>query len=522
MSRLTSVVRVGLGILRHLWPAYVLASILILYGFGWGLPDNQYQNLSFHADENAIVGGIRGMQFPRLYPGFFAWGTAVFYQVWAIQGIVTLHHLVQLPGDALYLIGRATVYVYALGTLTLTFVLGRRLFGDATGRMAATTLAVMPGFVQSSHYFKTDVPTTFWLVAALLAAYQTLTSRRALYVGLLGLLLGYAASTKYTSIVVFPVGLAAIWMARPLALSFPRAVLLYLAAVGVGFLVGTPYAVLRPQEIINAALDHADLSATVANSASPIGAPAWLDYIIRVLPLSATLTLAMLAAAGLLWSLLRFDRRLLLVWAFVICYFGYLSVDNYRMVRYTVPLLPFVALFIAYLGSCLNRAKLTRVLGSIGGIAVIGYAFLFSFSYVQVMAEVDPRIQASQWIATHIPTTEPVLVEDTSPTDSPRFDTFGYTSIQVDYRADRVRHATGSSYLLVSEYATRPFGRVTTATDAEEQAFWSLVATDFVEVARFENSQRLLWLDSKKDPASITHDWLQPNPRITLYQRVGG
>ncbi len=447
IGRLISVLPFVLEIIRNLWPAYLLASILILYGIGWGLPDNPYQNLSFHADENAIVGGIRGMQFPTLYPGFFAWGTALFYQVWAIQGVLSLHHLLQLPGDAIYLMGRATVYVYALGTITLIFGLGRKLIGTATGRMAATTLAVLPGFVQSSHYFKTDVPTTFWLVAAVLAAYQTLTSRRALYVAFMGLLIGYAVSMKYTSIVVFPVGLVAIWMSRSLAVSFPRAVLLYAAAVIVGFLVGTPYAVVRPDLIVNAGVDHADL---------------------------------------------------------------------------TVPLLPLVALFIAYLGNCLSRGKLSRVLASIGGIAVVGYAFLFSLSYVQVMAEVDPRVQASQWIDTNIPKSEPVLVEDTSPTDSPRFDTFGYASVPVDFRAAILRKASSSAYLLVSEYATRPFGKAaTSATDAEQQEFWNFVATDFVEVAQFENSQKLLWLDSKNDLSSITHDWLQPNPRITIYRRVG-
>src|SRR5260370_27061727 len=108
---------------------------------------------------------------------------------------------------------------------------------------------------------------------------------------------------KYTSIVVFPVRLVAIRMSRSLALSFPRAVLLYAAAIVVGFLVGTPYAVVRPDLILHAGLDHADLYATIANSASPLGAPAWLDYPIRVLPLSATLTLAVLAGAGLVWSL---------------------------------------------------------------------------------------------------------------------------------------------------------------------------------------------------------------------------
>ncbi len=41
-----------LPVLRTLLPAYALASILILYGFHWGLPVDIYQDKSFHDDEN--------------------------------------------------------------------------------------------------------------------------------------------------------------------------------------------------------------------------------------------------------------------------------------------------------------------------------------------------------------------------------------------------------------------------------------------------------------------------------------
>src|SRR5713101_313576 len=40
-----------LEIFKHLWPAYLLASFLILCGFHWSLP-NAYQDKSFQADEN--------------------------------------------------------------------------------------------------------------------------------------------------------------------------------------------------------------------------------------------------------------------------------------------------------------------------------------------------------------------------------------------------------------------------------------------------------------------------------------
>src|SRR5579864_3301812 len=58
---------------REVWPAYLLASILILYGFHWGLP-NAYADKSFQADENAAVWATGQIHFPSFNPRWFAFG----------------------------------------------------------------------------------------------------------------------------------------------------------------------------------------------------------------------------------------------------------------------------------------------------------------------------------------------------------------------------------------------------------------------------------------------------------------
>jgi hypothetical protein len=299
-----------------------------------------------------------------------------------------------------------------------------------------------------------------------------------------------------------------------------HAIAIFCLAMAVGFFFGTPYAALRPDAVIDAALDHSVLSANVGNSASPLGAPAWVDYTIRVLPLATTPIVSVLAAAGLVASLVTRDARMLLLWLAIPAYYLYIAQDNFRQVHYTVPLLPILALFIGYLAYRLNRNRITRVAVTIVSVGALGLAFLFSLSYVQAMAQVDPRVQASEWIAANVPSSQPVLLEDTSPSDAPRFFSFGYQTIDVDRRAQRLRDAPDSEFLVVCEHASRQFGLITSASVAEEQEFWNTVSTDFVEVARFENSQKLLWIDSKYDPWSITHDWIWPNPRITVFKRV--
>src|SRR5579864_4203811 len=83
------------GVVRQVWPAYLLASTLILCGIGWGLMDNpqprapNYTPTSFNADENAVVWAVQHMTFPTLYPRWLHWGTAFFYQVYGANAAVS-------------------------------------------------------------------------------------------------------------------------------------------------------------------------------------------------------------------------------------------------------------------------------------------------------------------------------------------------------------------------------------------------------------------------------------------------
>ena len=89
--------------------------------------------------------------------------------------------------------------------------------------MAATLYAVCPLAAQHGHFATVDVPATFWVTAALVAA---LTSRRWL---LIGILAGLAAATKYNAGLVLLAGVAAWTLSEKRALS---GLLLLLAGAG--------------------------------------------------------------------------------------------------------------------------------------------------------------------------------------------------------------------------------------------------------------------------------------------------
>ena len=116
-----------LEIVKQSWPAYLLASILILVGFHWSLP-SAYQDKSFQADENAAVWAVNQIHFPMFNPRWFPWGTGLFYQAYLLKLVFAGGGLVDVSDYWIILMGRLVVFASALGAISVLFLLGRKLF----------------------------------------------------------------------------------------------------------------------------------------------------------------------------------------------------------------------------------------------------------------------------------------------------------------------------------------------------------------------------------------------------------
>ena len=377
-------------------------------------------------------------------------------------------------------------------------------------------LAVLPGFVINAHYFKTDVPMTFWLLAATLAACRLMKTERISYLLVLGFLVGYATAMKYSAAAFVPAALVAIGLTslrrRPLAWTG------FLLLVAVGFAVGEPRVFFDFPEIVNAVRWVARLnSAGIPYVASRPSA--WLDYPLNVLPYAATLPMLLLMTAGLVWAMVRGGRRLLPIWAFLVCYYLLMSNDNTRLVRYAVPLLPFGAILVGGMISA-GRKSGTAWLAVVTLTVVSAcYAFVYSMSYVQAMSRVDPRVQATDWIERNLPRDVrlPVILTHYSNLPDLRFMKQANQVMLYDTVA---LSTTPSAYLVIAEPASR-FYREAKAFYPGQNEFLDFVDQHYEVVARFENSQRLFGIDSKAG-AHLSEDWLRPNPRITIFKRRDG
>jgi hypothetical protein len=201
---------------------------------------------------------------------------------------------------------------------------------------------------------------------------------------------------------------------------------------------------------------------------------------------------------------------------FLAAYYALLSIDNWRLVRYTVPILPCAALFLAAFVMAFRKRCVAWRLGVAVVSALIIYAFIFSLSYVRVMAATDPRIQASRWIDEHVPKPQVIPEVSTFFLQVPQIELIGYKKLDVGVSIADLQKAK-SPYLVVSEAATSPYFQ---AIDYYPKAkeFFRFIAANYSEVAHFENSQKLLFVDSKRG-SKMPEDWLHPNPRITILTR---
>ena len=137
----------------------------------------------------------------RLGPALVSWLPAE----WSLTadvlngaGRIEFHHLTA--------VGRALTAMFDVGTVLLTFALGRRLYGVVVGLLASAFLALTVLHIQLAHFFTSDPYLTFFTVAALytlvLAQDATTAARRRVYLLLAAAAIGLAVGSKFTAVLL--------------------------------------------------------------------------------------------------------------------------------------------------------------------------------------------------------------------------------------------------------------------------------------------------------------------------------
>jgi hypothetical protein len=383
------------------------AVFLRFAGLDWGVP-GQHHFISLHPDEFRLVDPVaRSLASGEVSPETYNYGSLPFDLLWMVARLSSAWG--HLPTHAeLILIGRTWTALFGSGTVALVFLLGRRIAGARVGLLAAALLAFAPGHVQHSHFATVDVPAAFFVTLALwLAARAGETSGAAL---LAGAAAGLAAATKYPAgwvllVVIFMVG----WSAEPqrhgLGRVRLRSVALACLAALAAFLCAIPYlfgewAVFR-EALAYELLEHP----TAGHGQEFAGTGNGLLYLLSVnLPWAFTWPATLSAGAGLV-SLARASRRSRALLIFLLPFVLALSLSNVRFMRYSLILLPSLAVGAALFVERLRLASPGRraLVAVLLAPAALGSGLL-----VNTLLRPDPRWRAQDWIAANIPQGESI------------------------------------------------------------------------------------------------------------------
>jgi hypothetical protein len=150
--------------------------------------------------------------------------------------------------EARLLGSRLLVTALFLGTIALIYAISLQFYGRFAARILAAIVGTSAGFISYAHFLTADSPLLFWMVAAFYFAQRIIYSGTTRDYVLAGLLTGLATATKYNGLGVGIAIVAAHFLARRPVVS-PR-LLLGLAMVLIGFVVGNPYAVLDRETFV--------------------------------------------------------------------------------------------------------------------------------------------------------------------------------------------------------------------------------------------------------------------------------
>jgi len=327
-----------------------------------------------------------------------------------------------LAGDPAGLLWVRTFWAL-LGTLTVlvSYLVGKRCYNQRVGVVAALLVAVSPTHATLLfHGVSLDIPMLFLLLLSVYFGYRAfLFGHRRDYLSA-GLLVGLASSSKYTGLVgLVPLAMAVIFSRG--RKEHLHGMLIGLVAIGLGFVLGTPFAVLSPKEFGSQfAAEFAHYSGGHAGAEGD----SWLWYI-EYLLIDSEGPMVILALAGMLWGLCSRDKRNLLIASCPVAYYFAMSRFEVHFARTAAPFVPFLALLAAraiddtFESWARHWSKFLPFKNLAYGLAVLLVTIFPIYKTVatdSLLSQVDVRTLARKWIEENVPLGSKIAFEAYSPT----------------------------------------------------------------------------------------------------------
>ena len=410
----------------------VLAAVLRVYGIGWGLPVIYEEATPLRVAWSMAKWGEPNP--PDLNPHFFNYPSFTFYAQLATHGalyaVLKTAGRVDSPLDyrVLYILnktpfvvaGRLLSVLFALATVWLVFVIGRRVGGNWVGLPAALLLAINTFHISRSQMIEVDIPLTFFVTLALLCALRIVEAPRPKNYVLAGLAMGLAASTKYTgALVVLPLAAAHVLAVTSGPKDRPplrrlldrRASLLFAATLltaVIVFALTSPYVILDSQSFLqhlSVEREHMKIGHFGLETESALA-----FYARSIMGKTLGWPLALLVVIGTVYlAVWRREGWAIVLAAFVVPYF--LTLNSWSMMadRYLLPMVPgAIVLAMGTLDAILRSPRLRTLSARTRAGVVAAVTVVALVPAVLAMPEHlkrtrnDTRSVAKVWIEKHL------------------------------------------------------------------------------------------------------------------------
>ena len=475
----------------------VLAFILRIVGLNFGFP------FFLHPDETKIIEPALTIAFniktADFKPHFFYYPHFLMY---LLVGIVQILKIIllpfgtfsNLPKETFYLIARLITVFFGTASVYLTYLIGKKVapkgWEERVGLMSALFLGTTFLHVRNSHYYTGDVPATFFMLLSFYFFLSGILPKRdtpesgvsRLGIALAGVFAGIGISTKYYPALLLVLYIPALiyQYRKNFKAALLRCLLIVITAV-LGFLMFTPYALLDNQKFLRTMKES-----SLRSSSGFMGAASNnLFYYIYNKDSSIDESFSGNSLVeGLGWGFVFFvlfgvflvfnnktikpyNNSLFLVFVIVALYYVFFSRYPTKLVRWLVPIVPFMSVLISY---CICRWKLNRVFFIVVCAFIIFPNLYKSIRFDYALSRGDTRVRAYNYILENIPKGTPMIFESilihkmVEDGDYPlfqithdRYNTKG--EIENDYppNLDEMLSTSNAKYIIVNGWARQKY-----------------------------------------------------------------
>lgn len=408
-----------------------LATIFRFYGLNWD------QGHHLHPDERMIVLTTLKVYLPQtpeeqlnlftpespLNPKFFAYGSFPIYLLKAAGAFTSIFSPSLATYDGLNLVGRFISTLFDLGTIFLLYLLGKRLWKQSVGLLAALfyTLAVLP--IQLSHFYAVDTPLTFFTILTLYLAVRFFDKPSMPKAILIGFIFGLALATKTSALLLLVPIATAFFLklhSKPLLLTTYYSILTVITFAA--FFIFEPFAIIDFSTFWSQTLEQQRMTRdafTFPYTLQYVGKIPYLYELKNIFLWGLGPLLATISFIGVLFFTYKTFRptlntKYLILNTFFWLYLAVVGQFAIGFMRYILPLYPLFCLFAAFLieqllsHNILQKYKFSTL--NTRYLLLIPF-FIWPLSFLSIYSQPPTRVQASNWIYQNISSSSVLATE---------------------------------------------------------------------------------------------------------------